>query len=94
MMIDKISRVNALNSLQNTKRTTASENILSGTDEISVSQEAKELAETYYLDQVAAETPDIRSDLVEQVKIKMQNPNYFDEAIDSTADRILSAFGL
>ncbi len=94
MMIDKISRVNALNSLQNTKRTTASENTLSGTDEISVSQEAKELAETYYLDQVAAETPDIRSDLVEQVKIKMQNPNYFDEAIDSTADRILSAFGL
>ncbi len=95
MMIDKISGVQALNALQNTKR---SNNVVSssiGHDEISVSDEAKAMAEALFMDKVAEETPDVRADIVEKVKLKIQDPNYFSESrIAATADKILSAYGL
>lgn len=93
-MIDKISGVNSINNLQSTKRTSAPKDIKSSPDEISVSDEAKKLADAYYLNQVAAETPDVRTELVEQIKQKIQDPNYLSEAtISATADKILSAYG-
>ncbi|MGN0729501.1 flagellar biosynthesis anti-sigma factor FlgM [Treponema sp.] len=94
MMINKISELNALNTLQNTKR---SNNIPSShyEDEISVSDEAKAMAEAMFMQKVAEETPDVRSELVEQIKLKIQDPNYLNEAtIAATADQILSAYGL
>ncbi|MBO7638483.1 MAG: flagellar biosynthesis anti-sigma factor FlgM [Treponema sp.] len=95
MMIDKVSGVNPLNNLQNVRRSNAVGAYRAGSDEISVSDEAKELAESYYLNQVAAETPDVRSKLIEQVKLKIQDPNYLSPAtIAATADRIMSAYGL
>jgi negative regulator of flagellin synthesis FlgM len=66
-----------------------------GTDSISVSDEAKEMAEVYYMKQVAAETPDVRADRVAEIKEKIKDPSYLNDAvINSTADRILAAFGL
>lgn len=95
MMIDKVSGVNPLANLQHTKRTNYVEGLRAGTDEISVSDEAKELAESFYATKVAAETPDVRADLVEKIKLKIQDPNYLSEAtIAATADRIMSAYGL
>lgn len=95
MMIDKISGVNPVNNVQNTKRTSASENVKSTPDSISVSDEAKAMADAYYLSKVAEETPEVRSELVEQIKQKIQDPNYLNDAvISATADRILSAYGL
>ncbi len=95
MMIDKISGVNPLNNLQNVKRSNVADSLKAGSDEITVSDEAKELAESFYLSQVAAETPDVRQDLIEQVKLKIQDPNYLNpETIAATADRIMSAYGL
>ena len=64
-------------------------------DEISVSDEAKAMAEAMFMKQVSDETPDIRQDLVEKIKLKIQDPNYLNEAtIAATADQILSAYGL
>ncbi len=95
MMIDKISGVNPLNNVPAAKRTNVTASTYAAQDEISVSDEAKELAETYYLNKVAADTPDVRMDLVEQVKLKIQDPNYFSEAtIAATADRLLSSWGI
>ena len=95
MMIDKISGVNPVNNLQNTKRTSAPKELKSSPDEIAVSDEAKRASDAYYLNQVAEETPDVRADLIEQIKQKIQDPNYFSEAtISDTADKILSAYGL
>ena len=95
MMIDKISGINPLNNVQTSKRTAVTEGSYAAKDEISVSDEAKELAETYYLNKVAADTPDVRMDLVEQVKLKIQDPNYFSDAnIAATADKILSSWGI
>lgn len=95
MMIDKISGVSPINNIQGTKRTNSSAPVSSAVDEISVSDEAKALSDSYYLKQVAAETPDVRTDLIEQIKQKIQDPNYLSPAtIAATADRIMSAYGL
>ena len=95
MMINKISEVNALNSLQNTKRSNNVAGSQYVSDEISVSDEAKAMAEAMFMNKVSDETPDIRQDLVEKIKLKIQDPNYLNEAtIAATADQILSAYGL
>ncbi|WP_296326035.1 flagellar biosynthesis anti-sigma factor FlgM [Treponema sp. UBA3813] len=95
MMIGRIDNVNPLNNVQNTRRTQAKENTYSTADQVSVSDEAKAAAEAYYLNQVAAETPDIRQDLVAAIKEKIKDPNYLNQAvIASTADRILASYGL
>lgn len=95
MMIDKVYGVNPINNLQNAKRTSSVANTKASPDEINVSDEAKAMADAYYMHQVAEETPDVRQDLIEQVKLKIQDPNYLSaETIAATADRILSAYGL
>lgn len=94
MMIDKISGVNPLTSLTNTKRTSTTQSVKVSSDEITLSDEAKAMAEARMISQIADETPDVRSELVEQIKQKIQDPNYLNEAtIASTADRILSTYG-
>jgi len=46
------------------------------------------------LNQVAEETPDVRSDLVASIKEKIKDPNYLNQAvIGSAADKILASFG-
>jgi negative regulator of flagellin synthesis FlgM len=95
MMIDKIGGINPLNNVQNTRHVNGTDNVNAGTDSISVSDEAKEMAEVYYMKQVAAETPDVRADRVAEIKEKIKDPSYLNDAvINSTADRILAAFGL
>ena len=79
MMINKISEVNALNSLQNTKRSNNVAGSQYVSDEISVSDEAKAMAEAMFMNKVAEETPDVRSELVEQIKLagRMAGENYW-----------------
>ena len=53
------------------------------------------MAELYYMDKVAKETPDIRADRVAEVKEKLKDPNYLNNAVfTSAADNFLSALGL
>ena len=95
-MIQNINGINPLNNVQNTRRTNGAQNISSGSavDSINVSDEAKEAAKAYFLNQVADETPDVRSDLVASVKEKIKDPNYLNSAvIGSAADRILDSWG-
>lgn len=95
MMIGRIDNVNPLNNVQNVRRAQAKDNIYSTADQVSVSDEAKAAAESYYLNQVASETPDIRQDLVAAIKEKIKDPNYLNQAVvESTADRILASYGL
>lgn len=94
MNINGVSRINPLNNYQNVKKTNATQEVKSSADEVEISEEAKAMSDAYFLNQVAKETPDVRADLVEQVKQKLQDPNYFSDAnIAATADRILSAYG-
>lgn len=94
-MIDKIGGINPLNNVQNTHRANGTDSVNAGTDSINVSDEAKEMAEVYYMKQVAAETPDVRADRVAEIKEKIKDPSYLNDAvINSTADRIMAGFGL
>lgn len=93
MMIDKLGGINPLNSMQGSQRVSARSSVSMGKDSISVSKEAQELAEAHYLSEIAAETPDVRMDLVEQIRIKIQDPMYLNDAvIDSTVDKIMASY--
>jgi len=94
-MIDKVGGINPLNNLQNTRRTNDTSKINTGSDSISVSEEAKKMAEAYYLKEVAADTPDVRADLVAQIKEKIKDPSYLNsDVINSAAERIMDSYGL
>lgn len=94
-MIDKIGGMTPLNNVQKTRRVGENARVDLGHDSISVSAEAKEAAELYYLKQVADETPNVRADRVAEVKEKIKDPSYLSDAvIAATADRILDAYGL
>lgn len=93
-MINKISGSSPINNLQSIKNTSVSQRTKYTSDEVSVSAEAKQLADEYLLNSVAEKTPDVRTELVEQMRLKIQDPNFFSEAtIAATADQILSAYG-
>lgn len=94
-MIDKIGGINPLSNVQNTRRANGVENVKFGNDSISVSEEAKRMAALYYMKEVAATTPDVRADRIAEVKAKIQDPSYLNNAVlESTADRIMTSFGL
>ena len=95
MMIDKIGGVTLPTSVQNTKRSNGTESYKAAPDSINVSEEAKEAARAYYLNQVAEETPDVRADRIAEVKAKLKDPNYLNAAvISATAERIMASYGL
>lgn len=94
-MINSINNVSQINNVQNLRKTENTSKVSASTDSISVSAEAKEMAELYYMDKVAKETPDIRADRVAEVKEKLKDPNYLNNAVFiSAADNFLSALGL
>lgn len=95
MSIEKLGGINAINNLQNTRRTNGTEKSSYVADSVSVSAEAKAMAETYYMKQVSSETPDVRADKIAEIKSKIQNPNYLNESvIASAAEHIMESFGL
>lgn len=96
MMIEKlVGTATPINNVQNTKRTSNAAKSTFGEDSVSISKEALAKADEYYLNQVAAETPDVRADRVAEVKAKIQDPNYLNSAvIASAADKIMESFGL
>lgn len=95
MMINSINNVSQINNVQNLRKTENTSKVSASTDSISVSAEAKEMAELYYMDKVAQETPDVRADRVAEVKEKLKDPNYLNNAVFiSAADNFLSALGL
>ncbi len=94
-MINGVNNVSQVNFEQNVRKTESSAKVNRDVDSISVSDEAKEMAEIYYMDKVASETPDVRADRVAAVKEKLKDPNYLNDAvIKSAADKFLSAIGL
>ena len=94
-MINGVNNVTQVTNVQNLRKTESSAKVDREVDSISVSAEAKEMAEAYYLEKVANETPDVRADRVAAVKEKLKDPNYLNDAvIKSAADKFLSALGI
>ncbi len=94
-MINGVNIVTQLNNVQNIRKTENSAKVSSESDSISVSKEAVQMAEAYYLDKVASETPDVRADRIAEVKAKIKDPNYLSDAvIMSTAEKFMTSVGL
>ena len=95
MMISGVNSISPLNNVQNLRKAEGAAKATSTTDSVSVSDEAKEMAEIYFMDKVAAETPDVRADRVAELKEKIKDPSYLNDAVfGSAADKFLSAIGL
>ncbi len=95
MMINGVNNVTQVNNVQNLRKNEVTSKVTREADSISVSAEAKEMAEIYYMEKVANETPDVRADRVAEVKEKLKDPNYLNNAVlSSAADKFLSALGL
>lgn len=94
-MINGVNNVTQLNNVQNIRKTDNSAKVKAESDSISVSKEAVEMAEAYYMDKVAADTPDVRADRIAEVKAKIKDPSYLSNAIiQSTAEKLMTSFGL
>lgn len=94
-MIDKIGGINPLNNVQNIRKTENSARVSEEFDSIHLSDEAVEKAEAYYLEKVAAETPDVRADRIAEVKAKIKDPSYLSDAvIQSAAEKFMTSIGL
>ena len=64
-------------------------------DSIDLSPEAKSQAELLSAREAARSAPEIRMDRVNELKVKLQDPTYLNNAIlESTAEGILKSFGL
>jgi negative regulator of flagellin synthesis FlgM len=95
MTITGLGHINPVDNLTNTKGTRSAQRSDAARDVINVSEEALKKAEAYYLAEIARDTPEVRADLVEQIKQKIKDPSYINAAvIDATASKIMDAYGL
>ena len=95
MMINGVNSINSLNNVQNLRKTENSAKVTDNADSIQVSKEALEKAEAYYLEKVAAETPNVRADRIAEIKAKIKDPSYLSDAvIKSTVEKFLTSIGL
>ncbi len=64
-------------------------------DEVEISEEARQLAEAAKIEDVVRQSADIREDRVAEVKAKLERGEYnTQEVIDKVAERIMKALGL
>ena len=62
-------------------------------DSINLSSEAKSKAEVYNATETAKMAPAVRKDRVEEVKKKLEDPNYMSKAVvEAVADKIMNYF--
>lgn len=94
MTIDRLGPVEPVAKFNKTNNSgKAAKQVL--TDTVAVSEEAKRSASLQQTADIVRATPEVRMDRVEEVKAKLQDPNYIDDAvIETVADNILDVFGV
>jgi negative regulator of flagellin synthesis FlgM len=64
-------------------------------DSISISNDAKTMAEVYKAAEAVKSSSDIRMDRVEEVRRKLEDPSYIDDKVlGAVADSIMDMFGV
>jgi negative regulator of flagellin synthesis FlgM len=92
-----INGIGPLDPLQSSKKVGQNNRInqTAGGDSISFSSEALKKGELYQALELIAGASDVRADRVEELKQKINNPSYINDAvISATADKLMSVFGL
>ena len=91
MDIDKIGPINNYNGYNKVNKKNPSKNI-NLSDSVSISKEALNMAETSRIMDIVKNTPDVRTDRVNEVKAKINNPDYINkEVIDKVAEKIIES---
>lgn len=94
MTIDRLGPVDPVAKYNKTSKTSKVVK-KSEADSVNVSDEAKRSAELLRAADTAKSSPDIRMDRVEEVKAKLQDPNYInDKVLGEVADSIMDMFGI
>lgn len=89
MTIDRLNSIDPIRDPQKPSTAERSSRAVRG-DSIAISSDAAQKAELYNTLELAKAAPDVRSDLVAELKAKIQDPNYLNDAVlNMTADRIL-----
>lgn len=91
MDIDKIGPINNYNGYNKVNKKNPSKNI-NLSDSVNISKEALDRAETSRIMDIVKNTPDIRTDRVNEIKAKINNADYINkEVIDKVAEKILES---
>ena len=92
MTVDRVSFPDPVPRPKKTERPARAEKTTAA-DSINVSVSAKEKAEIYNAAEVAKSSPDLRMDRIEEVRRKLDDPNYItDKVISELADRLMEVF--
>ena len=89
MTIDRLNSIDPIRDPQKPSLGTKAEKARGG-DSISISSDAAQKAELFKALELAKAAPEMRSDRIEELRAKINEPSYMDDAVVSmTADRIL-----
>jgi negative regulator of flagellin synthesis FlgM len=92
-----VDRIGSIDPIQPGKKATRAETVqkTAGADSVALSSEAIEKGELLQAMNVVSATDDVRADKIAELRMKINDPDYITEAVlNTTADRILSVFGL
>ncbi len=94
MTIDRMGSVDPLKNLGKAEKP-AKPVRTDRSDSIELSSEAKGQAELHMAREAARMAPELRLDRIADIKVKLQDPNYINNALlESTAEGILKSFGI
>jgi negative regulator of flagellin synthesis FlgM len=94
MMIERLGPVDPLSPAGNSGKATRAEKA-DRSDAINLSVEAKEKGEIFRAVEISKQTPDVRLDKIAEIKKKLQDPSYIDDAVVKVvAERVMDVFGL
>ena len=93
MVVDPVGPADPVTNLKGIDQT-ARPQPSSVTDSVNLSQEARSVGDLYAATEIANNSPDVRAELVAEIKGKLQDPNYITASIiDQVADRIADPIG-
>jgi negative regulator of flagellin synthesis FlgM len=94
MMIERLGPVDPLSPVGTSGKATRAEKA-DRTDAINLSTEAKEKGEIFRALEISKTAPDVRLDKIEEIRKKLQDPSYIDDAVvKMVAERVMDVFGL
>ncbi len=94
MDIDKIGPINNINNYNKLNKKEPI-NKSESKDSVNISKEALNMAETNRAMDIVNSTPDVRTDRINEVKAKINNPDYINDAVNnSLADKIMRALNI
>ena len=94
MTIDKLGPIDPVSKFNKTNKTDRKDKT-SKSDSVNISSDAKNMSEVYKAIEEVKLSPDIRLEKIEEIKKKLQDPNYIDQKVlESVADSIMDSFGI